>query len=42
MTRAPFWKQVESASGKTWIEAKDVDETAASRWHKPAGREAAE
>jgi len=41
-TRAPFWKQVESASGKTWIEAKDVDETAASRWHKPAGREAAE
>jgi molybdopterin synthase catalytic subunit len=42
-TRAPFWKQVESAGGKTWIEAKDADETAASRWHnKSAGREAAE
>jgi molybdopterin synthase catalytic subunit len=42
-TRAPFWKQVESGSGKTWIEAKDADETAASRWHnKSAGREAAE
>ena len=41
-TRAPFWKQVEGANGKTWIEAKDADETAASRWEKPAGREAAE
>jgi len=40
-TRAPFWKQVESGGGSTWIEAKDTDETAASRWHRP-GREAAE
>ena len=22
-TRAPFWKQVESTSGKTWVEAKE-------------------
>jgi molybdopterin synthase catalytic subunit len=40
-TRAPFWKQVESASGKTWIESKDADDAAAARWQKP-GREAAE
>jgi molybdopterin synthase catalytic subunit len=40
-TRAPFWKQVESASGKTWIEAKDADDASAARWRKP-GREAAE
>jgi molybdopterin synthase catalytic subunit len=40
-TQAPFWKQVESASGKTWIEAKDADSAAAARWQKP-GREAAE
>jgi molybdopterin synthase catalytic subunit len=41
-TQAPFWKQVESPSGKTWIEAKDADDAAAARWQKPAGREAAE
>ncbi len=41
-TRAPFWKQVESPSGKSWIEAKDSDDAAADRWAKPAGREAAE
>jgi molybdopterin synthase catalytic subunit len=40
-TRAPFWKQVEAASGKTWVEAKDADDGAAARWRKP-GREAAE
>jgi molybdopterin synthase catalytic subunit len=40
-TRAPFWKQVESQSGKTWVEAKDADDAAAARWRKP-GREAAE
>ena len=39
-TRAPFWKQVESAAGKTWIEAKAADDAAAGRWSKP--REAAE
>src|SRR5476651_1735928 len=35
-TRAPFWKQVESVSGKTWVEAKDADDAAAARWQKPA------
>ena len=40
-TRAPFWKQVDSAKGKTWIEAKGDDDAAAARWQKP-GREAAE
>jgi molybdopterin synthase catalytic subunit len=39
-TRAPFWKQVESAGGKAWIEAKAADDAAASRWTSP--REAAE
>ena len=33
-TRAPFWKQVESAPGKDWVEAKDVDDAAADRWRK--------
>jgi molybdopterin synthase catalytic subunit len=41
-TRAPFWKQVEGKSGKTWVEAKDTDDAAAARWARPAGREAAE
>ncbi len=35
-TRAPFWKQVEMASGnslvKTWVEAKSADDSAAERW----------
>src|SRR5215475_4573631 len=41
-TKAPFWKQVERASGKTWIEAKEADDMAAARWQKPDPREAAE
>jgi molybdopterin synthase catalytic subunit len=41
-TKAPFWKQVESQSGKAWIEAKGADDQAAARWDKPPGREAAE
>ena len=41
-TRAPFWKQVEGKAGPAWVEAKDTDDTAAARWTKPAGREAAE
>ena len=42
-TRAPFWKQVESATSKTWVEAKSVDDAAAERWTAPARRgEAAE
>src|SRR5580658_3107031 len=40
-TRAPFWKQVEKASGansieKTWVEAKSADDAAAERWSAPA------
>jgi molybdopterin synthase catalytic subunit len=31
-TRAPFWKQVEKPSGKTWVEAKAADDAAAERW----------
>jgi molybdopterin synthase catalytic subunit len=34
-TRAPFWKQVEQAGGRTWVEARGVDDEAAARWHKP-------
>ncbi len=31
-TRAPFWKQVEKAGEKTWIDAKQSDDAAAGRW----------
>jgi molybdopterin synthase catalytic subunit len=31
-TRAPFWKQVESTAGKSWVEAKAEDDAAAERW----------
>jgi len=31
-TRAPFWKQVEKVSGKTWVAANAADDTAAERW----------
>jgi molybdopterin synthase catalytic subunit len=42
-TRAPFWKQVERAGGKSWIDAKAIDDTAVERWSVPRrGREAAE
>lgn len=42
-TRAPFWKQVETTSGKTWVDAKTADGEAAARWAAPRrGREAAE
>jgi molybdopterin synthase catalytic subunit len=34
-TRAPFWKQVEQASGRTWVSARGVDDEAAARWQKP-------
>ena len=40
-TRAPFWKQVESADGKKWVEAKSADDAAAERWSPPPRREAA-
>ena len=39
-TRAPFWKQVEQAgsksSCKSWVAAKQSDESAAERWAEPA------
>ena len=37
-TRAPFWKQVEKASGNAWVEAKAVDDGAAERWSLSATR----
>jgi molybdopterin synthase catalytic subunit len=40
-TRAPFWKQVEKAGAKTWVEAKQSDDAAAGRWNA-GGRQAAE
>jgi molybdopterin synthase catalytic subunit len=40
-TRAPFWKQVEKADGKIWVDAKTTDDAAATRWNAP-GRDAAE
>jgi len=40
-TRAPFWKQVENADGKIWVDAKEADDAAAERWTAP-GRHAAE
>jgi molybdopterin synthase catalytic subunit len=42
-TRAPFWKQVESARGKTWVDAKRADDALAERWDARLNRrEAAE
>jgi molybdopterin synthase catalytic subunit len=45
-TRAPFWKQVEKASGKTitktWVDAKATDNAAAERWRAPQDKQAAE
>ena len=35
-TRAPFWKQVEKAGEKTWVDAKATDDAAAERWRAPA------
>jgi molybdopterin synthase catalytic subunit len=40
-TSAPFWKQVEKAGEKTWVEAKTADDAAVGRW-KTGGRQAAE
>jgi molybdopterin synthase catalytic subunit len=37
-TRAPFWKQVEKVSGKSWVEAKAADDSAAERWSAPPPR----
>src|SRR6476646_9535506 len=42
-TKAPFWKQVERAGQKSWIDAKSVDDASAARWSVASrGRQAAE
>ncbi len=45
-TRAPFWKQVEKASGKTitktWVDAKASDDAAAERWRAPRRKQTVE
>jgi molybdopterin synthase catalytic subunit len=33
-TSAPFWKQEESAGGRSWVEAHARDDQAAARWTK--------
>jgi molybdopterin synthase catalytic subunit len=41
-TKAPFWKQVETAGDTSWVEAKAADDAAAERWTPlPPRREAA-
>jgi molybdopterin synthase catalytic subunit len=37
-TRAPFWKQVETAATTAWVEAKAADDEAAERWSVPPPR----
>jgi molybdopterin synthase catalytic subunit len=37
-TRAPFWKQVENATGSSWVDAKASDDAAAERWTGPLPR----
>jgi len=34
-TRAPFWKQVETAAGSAWVGAKSADDIAVRRWSAP-------
>ena len=41
-TRAPFWKQVDKAEGKIWVEAKTSDDNAAERWAAHGKHQAAE
>ena len=31
-TKAPFWKLEETSEGGKWVDARDSDDTAASRW----------
>jgi molybdopterin synthase catalytic subunit len=35
-TKAPFWKREETQEGERWVEARDTDEAAASRWSETA------
>jgi molybdopterin synthase catalytic subunit len=34
-TRAPFWKKEATPQGARWVEARESDDEAASRWEKP-------
>ena len=34
-TRAPFWKKESTDAGERWVESRDVDDVAASRWQQP-------
>lgn len=38
-TRAPFWKKERTAGGARWVEARDADAVAESRWSGPEGGE---
>jgi len=33
-TKAPFWKQEETAAGARWVEARAEDDAAADRWRR--------
>ena len=35
-TKAPFWKQEETATGQRWVAARKSDDAAAKKWSKPA------
>ncbi len=37
-TKAPFWKQEETATGAKWVEAREADNDAAARWHAGPGK----
>ncbi len=34
-TEAPFWKKESTPAGERWVEARDSDEAARSRWQRP-------
>lgn len=41
-TRAPFWKKVEGSGASEWVDAREQDDSAATRWTRPQKPEAAE
>ena len=34
-TQAPFWKKESTPQGARWVEARESDEAARSRWERP-------
>ena len=34
-TEAPFWKKESTAEGERWVDARESDEAARSRWERP-------